>query len=343
MFDCSKPFCDAPGRRHISPNNQFGKELAPNPWVQPFAYKRWEIVGNLLEFHETSNLNQQQKPWKEFFYRFSRSFAGVFGLVVFIILVICALVIPPVLSVGVENGMSGAFDPDRLDYTIKYLSFYEQGHIFGTDALGRDVFARLWSGIRYSLTLAVVVTLIQVTFGMCIGIIMGHFRMFDRIMTFIIKVISNVPSIIILIVFTIILKPTFWVMVFALTFTSWTCIANQMRSQVLRAKSFEWVSASKILGTPTYKVLFNYLPVVIPILVTEIVFSIPGVILSETSLAFIGLSLDNATLGNLITEGSKIFVTYPRYVLIPSFMLIIVTTSIQLISASVQDSLLRQR
>lgn len=163
-------------------------------------------------------------------------------------------------------------------------------------------------------------------------------------MTFIIKIISNVPSIIILIVITIIIKPTFWVIVFALTFTSWTGIANQMRSQVMRAKNFEWVSASRIIGTPTYKILLNYLPVVVPLLVTEIVFHIPGVILSETSLAFIGLSItDIPTLGNLINDGSKIFTTFPRYVLIPSTMLIIVTTSIQLMSAAIQDSLLRQR
>lgn len=173
---------------------------------------------------------------------------------------------------------------------------------------------------------------------------MGHFRIFDKIMTFIIKVVSNIPSIIVLIVITIVLQPTFWVIVFALTFTSWTEIANQMRSQVLRAKNYEWVSASKILGTPTWKILLNYLPVVLPLLITEIVFHVPGVILSETSLAFIGLSIPNkSTLGNLITEGSKIFATSPRYVLVPSFMLILVTTSIQLISAGVQDSLLRQR
>ncbi len=173
---------------------------------------------------------------------------------------------------------------------------------------------------------------------------MGHFRIFDKIMTFIIKIISNVPSIIILITITIIIKPTFWVMIFALSFTSWAGIANQMRSQVLRAKSFEWVSASKILGTPTYKVLMNYLPILIPLLITEIVFHIPGIILSETSLAFIGLSIPNvATLGNLISEGSKNFTVFPRYVLVPSFMLILVTASIQLMSGAVQDSLLRQR
>ncbi|WP_027334575.1 ABC transporter permease [Mycoplasmopsis felifaucium] len=320
--------------RNESPTNQMGKELAPNPFLQPLQHKEWQIIGNLFEFSETGRMHKKQNTFVEFFYRFSRSFAGVFGFVTLMLLIILAMIMP----------FTTKFDPLTVNDSERFETFFTNGHILGTDALGRDVWARLWYGLRYSLTLSFVATFIQVFIGLIIGIMMGHFRVFDKIMTFIIKIISNVPSIIILIVITIILKPTFWVMVFALSFTSWAGIANQMRSQVLRAKSFEWVSASKILGTPTYKVLANYLPVLIPLLITEIVFHIPGIILSETSLAFIGLSIPNvATLGNLISEGSKIFTVYPRYVLIPSFMLILVTTSIQLMSAAVQDSLLRQR
>ncbi|ADE19969.1 ABC transporter permease [Mycoplasma crocodyli] len=319
--------------RQESKNNNFDYDLAPNKFIQPLNYKKWEIIGNILEFRETSYMKDHQKPWKEFFYRYSRNKGGIFGFVALFTLLLCAFIIPFFTK-----------DPYSLDPQNPYKTFFTDSHIFGTDQLGRDLWSRLWHGLRYSITLAVVATLIQVTIGLIVGIMMGHFPKFDKVMTFIIKVISNVPSIIVLIVITIVLNPTFWVIVFALTFTSWTGIANQMRSQVLRAKNYEWVAASKILGTPTYKVLLNYLPVVIPLLVTEIVFHIPGVILSETSLAFIGLSIPNTpTLGNLITDGSKIFTTFPRYVLIPSFLLIIVTTSIQLMSSAIQDSLLRQR
>ncbi|TQC51372.1 ABC transporter permease [Mycoplasmopsis mucosicanis] len=320
-------------KKHVSPNNEHGAFLAPNRFLQPLNYKKWELIGNLFEYHESNTIKQQKNKWSELFYRFSRSFAGVFGFVLFISIVLLAIFIPFFTK-----------DPDKLDIFNRFQNFFETpSSILGTDFLGRDVFARLWWGLRWSLSLAFVTAIIQVFVGLVIGISMGHFRIFDKIMTYIIKVISNVPSIIILIVITIVWKPTFWVMAFALTFTSWTGIANQMRSQVLRAKSFEWVSASEVLGTPTYKILFNYLPVVIPLLVTEIVFHIPGVILSETSLAFIGLSIDIPTLGNLISEGSKVFTAYPRYVLLPSAILVLLTTSIQLIAATIQDSLLRQR
>ncbi|MGP1451376.1 MAG: ABC transporter permease [Metamycoplasmataceae bacterium] len=309
------------------------EKLVPNKFLQPINYQKYKLMGEIIKYRETSFMHVQQKPWIEFFYRYSRNKGGIFGFVTLALLILCALIIPFFTQ-----------NPESLNTNHAFNTFFQNGHILGTDGKGRDIFARLWWGLRYSLALALVTTIIQVTLGLFFGILMGHYRMFDKIMTFIIKIISNVPSIIVLIVITIVLNPTFWVIVFALTFTSWTGIANQMRSQVLRAKNYEWVSASRILGTPTYRVLLNYLPVVLPLLITEIVFHIPGVILSETSLAFIGLSIPNkSTLGNLINEGSKIFATSPRYVLIPSTMLILVTTSIQLMSAAVQDSLLRQR
>ncbi|MGV2392569.1 UNVERIFIED_CONTAM: hypothetical protein O8I53_06155 [Campylobacter lari] len=174
-------------------------------------------------------MKKRQNAFVEFFYRFSRSFAGVFGFVTLVIIILLAIIVP----------FTTQFNPKLVNVNERYLTFFTNGHILGTDSVGRDIWARLWYGLRFSLTLSFVTTFIQVLVGLIIGIMMGHFKIFDKIMTFIIKIISNVPSIIILIVITIILRPTFGVMVFALSFTSWAGIANQMRSQVLRAKSFE--------------------------------------------------------------------------------------------------------
>lgn len=90
--------------------------------------------------------------------------------------------------------------------------------------------------------------------------------------------------------------------------------------------------------------MLNYVPVILPILITQLVFTIPGVVLSETSLSFIGLAIEDIpTLGNLISDGQKDFPTYLRYVFVPSTFLVLITTSVQLIGSSVQDSLRRQR
>ncbi|VEU76084.1 ABC transporter permease [Mycoplasmopsis columboralis] len=322
----------------LSQTNLETLDLAPNQFLQPINYQKWKLIGDAFEYSESQHLGKETKVFKEFVHRFSQNTGGVFGFWILVFLVVLALIIPfttqdPLLSnVNARNLTFG-----RTDNVGVY-------HLLGTDIQGRDLWARLWWGLRYSLALAFVTTAIEVLIGVTIGIMMGQFERFDKVMTFIIKIISIVPTILILILMTIVVSPSFWVIVFSLSFTSWTGMANQIRAQVKRARNFEWVSASRVLGTPTWKILKNYVPVILPILITQLVFSIPGVILAETSLAFIGLNIEGtATLGNLISEGQKIFPQYLRYVFVPASILILITTSVQLIGASVQDSLRRQR
>ncbi|WP_033161368.1 ABC transporter permease [[Mycoplasma] collis] len=316
------------------------KELAqaPNSLLQPFQYQAWKIVGQIFDSNLTHHLKPQIKPYKEFINRYSRSFFGVFGLTLLLIIILLGIIIPFFTKDPLTT------DPNNSLLIFNQYSTTGKYHFFGTDALGRDFWARLWHGLRYSLSLAFVVTFIEVIIGLTIGILMGQFNVFDKIMTFIIKIISLVPTILILILVTIIFKPTFWVIALSLSITSWTGMANQLRAQVKRAKNFEWVAASKVLGTSSAKILVNYIPVIIPILITQLIFTIPGVILSETSLSFIGLAIEDVpTLGNLISDGQKNFPNYLRYVFVPSTFLILITTSVQLIGASVQDTLRRQR
>ncbi|WP_322900714.1 ABC transporter permease [Mycoplasmopsis felis] len=325
-------------RQELGPTNELTKESAPNAILQPFQYQAWKIIGKTFDFQVDSQLKAETKIFKEFVYRFFKNFGGVFGFVLLVSIIVLSIFVP-----------FTTLSPTQSDVDVKNLTFNQTDsngiyHILGTDSIGRDLWSRLWHGLRYSLSLAIVVTIIEVIIGLTIGILMGQYEKFDKVMTFIIKILSVVPTIIILILMTIVVSPSFWVIVFSLSFTSWTGMANQIRAQVKRAKHFEWVSASKVLGTPNWKILKNYIPVILPILITQLVFTIPGVVLSETSLAFIGLAIDDVpTLGNLISEGQKVFPTYLRYVFIPSTLLILITTSVQLIGASIQDALRRQR
>ncbi|WP_025755280.1 ABC transporter permease [Mycoplasmopsis cricetuli] len=324
--------------QELGSSNNETKDLAPNPILQPLNYQAWKMIGKTFDFASTQHLGNEIKPFKEFANRFAKNTGGVFGFWILIILIALALFIPFFTQ-----------NPNEINISNKYLQLNQTDsngvyHFFGTDEQGRDLWARLWWGLRYSIALAVCTTFIEVLIGVAIGIMMGQFERFDRVMTWLIKIISVIPTILILILMTIVVSPSFWVIVFSLSFTSWIGMANQIRAQVKRAKNFEWVDASRVLGTPTIKILKNYVPVILPILITQLVFTIPGVILAETSLAFIGLNIENtATLGNLISEGQKSFPSYARYVFIPSSTLILITTSVQLIGASVQDSLRRQR
>ncbi|MCV3754131.1 ABC transporter permease [Ureaplasma zalophigenitalium] len=319
------------------------KSEAPNKFLQPFAHQQWKIIGDMIEFKENSYMHAKPRPFREFANRFGRSFSGLIGFSIILILFILAIVIP-----FTTNDPTQLYPEYRFkDYFVPIRSAIDNQEsvaIFGTDDMGRDLWAMLWWGLRYSLGVALCVSAIDLIVGVTFGILMGYFNVFDKIMTFIIKVLTNVPGIIILMILTIILKPSFGVIVFSMSISGWTGMANQMRSQVKRARGFLWVSASKTLGTKAFKIIWNFVPILIPMIITQLVFTIPGAILSEASLAFIGLSdPNNPTLGNLISIGSNIITLYPRYTLIPSFLLVCLVASVQLVGGATQDALRRQR
>lgn len=306
----------------------------PNKFLQPFAHQQWKIMEKKAEEREKElKLGRRITGTSEFIYSFSKSFLGVFGLILLVMLIIASFTIPFTIQ-----------NPEHTDTTNKFAQMFTDGHILGTDSLGRDVWARLWSGMQFSFELAFMATLIDVFIGVALGVMMGYYKRFDVVMQWIIKVLSNIPTMILMILATLVFQPSFWILVLSMTFTGWIGMANQIRAQIIRAKNFLWVTASRVLGTKQIKILTNFIPVIVPMLITQLVFTIPGAIIQESSLAVIGLSIPGAaTLGNMIADGSKIITLYSRFTLIPSMMLILITTSIQFIGNATQDALRRQR
>lgn len=309
------------------------QEIKPNKYLQPFAHKQWEIVGHLLEFNDTTSLQRREGSVITFWKRFASKTNALIGLFLLLTLFLGSLIIP---------FFSG--DPRATDVTQKYLAPGDSGYIFGTDQLGRDFWSYIWNGLRFSLALGLFAATVDFIVGVTMGLLMGHFPKFDRVMQYFLKIFVNIPGLLILLLATIAFQPTFWTFAFGLTITGWISMSINVRAQVLRAKNLQWVQASRFLGTPKRKVLLNYLPVVLPLIITQIVLTVSGTILAETSIAFIGLGIPNQpSLGSSITIGSRIILTFPRYTLIPSSFLVTLTLSLQLIAAEVERSIVRQR
>ena len=305
----------------------------PNKYLQPFSHKAWKVMGVQLQQANFRAMHKRKNKFVEFTHRFSKNILGLIGLFMLLFIIISAFVIP-----------FTTLDPTLSNINNKFKQVFTGEHILGTDELGRDVWAFLWHGLRFSFMLAFLAATIDLFIGVVLGTMMGYFNKFDIVMQHIIKVLSNIPTILVMILMTLVFKPSFWILVLSITITGWISMANQMRAQIKRAKNFEWVIASKLLGTPSWKIIKNFVPVLIPMMITKLVFTIPGAILSEAALAIIGLSIPNTpTLGNLISNGASLVTIFPRYVIIPSFMLICVTTSIQFIGKSLQESIRRQR
>lgn len=307
-------------------------EIKPNKYLQPFAHKQFEIVGHLLEFNDATSLQRREKGYVTFWKRFAKKTSALVGLFLLLGLVLGAVIIPFFSN-----------DPRETDVTQKYLAPGD-GYIFGTDQIGRDFWSYIWNGLRFSLALGLFAASVDFLVGAVMGLLMGHFPKFDKIMQYFLKIFVNIPGILILLLATIIFEPTFWTLALGLTITGWISMSLNVRAQVLRAKNLQWVQASRFLGTPQWKILLNYIPVVLPLVITQIVMTVSGAILAETSISFIGLGVPNQpSLGSAITIGSQIILTFPRYTLIPSSFLITLTLSLQLIATEIERSIVRQR
>ena len=305
---------------------------------------QFRMVGIINEYSDTIS-TKRVSSGKYFAKTFFKNPFGIIGVVVLSIILLFSLIVPLMSKQPNEVYFDANGNP------LKHLPS-EAGHILGTDAYGRDIWTRLWYGIRFSLGLGAIVLVFTLIIGGLIGILMGYFPMFDRIMRYVIQLFYNIPDILIYMVLLFILSPVtsrtlptagMLTLQYAFMFSlfTWMSMALQVRSQVLRIKTLDFVTASRILGTPRYKIIANFIPAVLPIALTQLVLIVPLAILNEATLGVIGASANVAipTLGTQLSEALPFTSLFPAEVLIPVVGLVLVTVSIYFIANGIQQSL----
>lgn len=217
-------------------------------------------------------------------------------------------------------GYDSTVDPyvNLLDPSSKHLSpaqaFEKFGPglkwILGTGASGQSTFDAVWYGAGISLSLALICALINMTIGVAVGAVWGFSRRVDRFMTEVYNVVANVPYILLISVIVLILSASFWSMVFALTVTGWLGIAYFIRTQVIIIRDREYNMASRCLGTPLWRIAVkNILPFMTSVIVTLAAAEIPSYISYEVFLSFIGMGLEDQSLGKLIETSQNAMLT----------------------------------
>ena len=216
-------------------------------------------------------------------------------------------------------------------------------HWLGTNSIGQDLWARLWSGTRTSLFIGLACALIEACVGILMGVLWGYVRKLDFLFTEIYNVLDNIPSTIILILISFILKPGVGTIIFAMSITGWIGMARFIRNQILIIRDRDYNIASRCLGTSTWRIIVkNLLPYLVSVIMLRMALSIPGAIGSEVFITYIGLGLPATvpSLGNLINEGRKLMMSPSlRYQLIyPTIVLSIVTISFYMIGNAFSDA-----
>jgi microcin C transport system permease protein len=177
----------------------------------------------------------------------------------------------------------------------------------GTDAQGRDVFARLLYGFRVSVEFALVLTLIGSVLGIAAGAVQGYFGgRIDIVGQRLIEIWSALPELYLLIIFASIFEPSFLLLVVLLSLFGWIGLSDYVRAECLRNRSQDYVRAARALGLSNWQIIWRHvLPNSMTPVITFLPFRMSGSILALTSLDFLGLGVPAPTpsLGELLSEG----------------------------------------
>ncbi|PAV31463.1 diguanylate cyclase [Virgibacillus profundi] len=270
--------------------------------------------------------------WKDAWRRFRKNKLALAGVVIIVLLGIMSFIGGPI---------SGhTYDGNDL---LNVNQSPSAEHWFGTDNLGRDVFARTWYGAKISLFIGLMAALIDLVIGIIWGSVAGFFGgKVDEYMMRVADVLYGVPYLLVVILLMVILPPGLWTLIIAMTITGWINMARIVRGQVLQLRSEEYVMASRSLGASNSRLMFKHLvPNTLgPILVT-LTLTIPTAIFTEAFLSFLGLGVPAplASWGTMSSDGLSALQYYPSQLFFPAFFICLTMLAFNVIGDGMRDAL----
>ena len=214
---------------------------------------------------------------------------------------------------------------------------------FGTNAIGQDLWARIWAGTRTSLFIGFTVAMVEAVVGILVGVLWGYVRKLDFFFTELYNVLDNIPQTLLLILISYVMKPGVSTIIFALCLTGWLGMARFIRNQLIIIRDRDYNLASRCLGVPTWRIIVkNLLPYLVSVITMRMALAIPSAIGNEVFVTYIGIGLpvDTPSLGNLIQTGRSLMtVASLRYQLFfPVLVLVLITTSFYIIGNAFADA-----
>jgi oligopeptide transport system permease protein len=247
-----------------------------------------------------------------------------------------------ILEIMNETEINGVTMCDvRVNYYV-YSGYDEDYFWFGTDYLGRDLWTRVWRGVRISLTIAFAAVLTNVIFGVIYGAIAGFYGgAVDLVMMRIAEILQAFPNIIVMTLFIMYFGRGLFAIIMALVVRDWVGTAMLIRAQFYRYKNSEYVLAARTLGAKDSLLIFRHvLPNAIGPIVTRTMIAIPSAIFAESFLAYIGLGVrpPEASLGVLLSNAQTVLLQYPYQTVFPAILISLLMISFNLFGNGLRDA-----
>ncbi len=257
--------------------------------------------------------------------------AALLGLIL-ILLILLMSVFAPVIA---------RYDPNALDLTsMRKAPSWE--HWFGTDDMGRDVFARVVYGSRTSLMIGFVPSLISLVLGTVLGLMAGYLgKVADELIMRLADVVLAFPSLLLAMVVMYTLGASLLNMFIALSIINWAGTARVVRAQTLSLKEKEFVEAARSMGVSRFKIVFRHiLPNCLPNLIVLFTLDIPGAIMWESSMSFLGVGDPNAaSWGLMVSQGKGYAYMCPWLILAPGIAILLTVMAFNFLGDGLRDAI----
>jgi len=277
---------------------------------------------------------QGRSLYLDAWHRLLKNKAAVTGLVLLVAMVLLVTIGPALSHWDHEI-------PDWDNYSTP--PSLETGHLFGTDALGRDLYVRTLIGGRISLLVGIVSTLVSLLIGITYGAIAGYFGgRTDNIMMRFVDGIYAMPFMFFVILLMVIFGRNIFLIFVAIGAVNWLDMARIVRGQTLSLKTKDFVEAARACGATEWQIIRRHIvPNLLGVVVVYVTLTIPQVILVESFLSFLGLGVQEplTSWGALVNEGAQELETAPWSLLIPASFLAVTLFAFNFLGDGLRDAL----
>ena len=281
---------------------------------------------------EIITIQKSSAFWKETFKKLLKTKRAVFAMVSITLLTLMAIFAPIIAPL----------DPNEI-FLDAILITSSPRHPLGTDQFGRDILSRIIFGARISLTIGILTTLISTVIGVTVGSIAGYFgRTVDMVLSRFMEVMRAFPTLLFSMAILAILGPGTFNLFIALGLLGWVGIARMVRGQIIQLKEREYVEAAKASGAPAVWIIIKHMiPNCLPMIIISVSMGIPGNMLAEVGLSFIGLGVQPPTpsWGAMINQSRMFIRQVPMFSVYPGIAIMLMVFSFNMLGDSLRDAL----
>ncbi|HIY22163.1 MAG TPA: ABC transporter permease [Candidatus Flavonifractor merdigallinarum] len=289
------------------------------------------LNGGAISKEAQAAMIRKERTANNAWHKFSRNKSALVGLVI-----VCLM-----LFIGILAPVVSPYDPNALDVTATYLPPLSEGHLLGTDDLGRDLLSRLIYGARMSIVVALGATVLGGAIGILLGLISGYAGgVVDAIIMRVMDGMFAFPFILLSILLVTILGSGVFNVILAIGIGTVPGFARVVRSKVMVTKNEEFCNAERVLGASPLRIMFSH---VLPNTVSEVVvyatLNIGSAIISEASLSFLGLGIliPTPSWGNILRGGRGCLTTAPHLALFSGLLIFIAVIGFNLVGDGIRD------